>query len=372
MQAFAYEQYEQEVRTITADMAEKIHTAGKKTIAVVDFTDLQGNVTELGRFLAEEVSIALADTQKGFEVVDRSNLASILKEHKLAASGLIDPQTAKKLGQIAGVEALVTATLTPFGDSVRVSLKVLDTETAKMIGSSRGNITKNATIQELLAKGISAEGGAQPASGGSAGKASAAKSTNADSHLTSEAQKFIFELQGCELSGQSLECVVLIQNNGKDRDLIIQGASRLFDDQGSEYRVMNAEIADTNQQFSYPSQYIRKTLLYGVPVRANLIFHGISPQATRVSSLTLYCGTSDDVQFPVAFRNVSMDQKSIGAIDKNQISNGGAPGVNGGNPVVNGLKDEAGKILKDTAKGLLKGLIRKVVPVPIPTGPDGQ
>jgi len=48
-----------------------IEKDGKKKIAVVDFTDLDGSVTELGRFLAEEFSTAFAGTGKGFTVVDR-------------------------------------------------------------------------------------------------------------------------------------------------------------------------------------------------------------------------------------------------------------------------------------------------------------
>jgi len=49
--------YEEEIKDISANMAKDIADAGKKTIAVADFTDLQGNVTELGRFLAEEFSV---------------------------------------------------------------------------------------------------------------------------------------------------------------------------------------------------------------------------------------------------------------------------------------------------------------------------
>ena len=47
--------YEKEIKNLSAFMGGQITSAGKKTIAVVDFTDLQGNVTELGRFLAEEI-----------------------------------------------------------------------------------------------------------------------------------------------------------------------------------------------------------------------------------------------------------------------------------------------------------------------------
>lgn len=146
--------YEKEIKSISSTLAENIAKAGKRMIAVVDFTDLQGNVTELGRFLAEEFSVAFAAAGKGFEVVDRTHLKSILAEHKLSATGIIDPQTARKLGQIVGVDALITGTITPFGDSIRLSVKILDTATAKVIGASSGDIAKTKAIEELLARGI--------------------------------------------------------------------------------------------------------------------------------------------------------------------------------------------------------------------------
>ena len=146
--------YEEEIKDISANMAKKIADAGKKTIAVADFTDLQGNVTELGRFLAEEFSVALAGAGTGFEVVDRIHLKSIIMEHKLSATGMIDPTTARKLGKITGVQALITGTVTPFGDNVRITVKILDTETAKIIGASTANIAKTKAIEELLARGI--------------------------------------------------------------------------------------------------------------------------------------------------------------------------------------------------------------------------
>ena len=48
--------YEREIENISSLMLNSIAKSGKKAMAVVDFTDLQGNVNELGRFLAEELS----------------------------------------------------------------------------------------------------------------------------------------------------------------------------------------------------------------------------------------------------------------------------------------------------------------------------
>lgn len=135
-------------------LAERIAEVGKKRIAVVDFTDLQGNVTELGRFLAEEFSVAFAGAGKGLAIIDRGHLRAILAEHRLALTGIVDPETARKIGKIAGVQAIVTGSVTPFGDSIRVSFKILDSETAMIIAASSGNIARTAAISELLGRGI--------------------------------------------------------------------------------------------------------------------------------------------------------------------------------------------------------------------------
>ena len=139
---------------LSRSMAEKIAASGIKTVAVVDFTDLQGNVTESGKLLAEDFSAALVDSDKGFDIVDKSRLESILKANRLTASGITDPNTAKKLGKVAGVDAIVTGTIIPFGNIVRTSAKLLLTQTGKVICVCRGNIPKPKAIKELLAKRI--------------------------------------------------------------------------------------------------------------------------------------------------------------------------------------------------------------------------
>ncbi len=151
--------YEREIENLSTILANAINNSGKKNIAVVDFTDLQGNVNELGRFIAEELSGGLINASKGFDVIDRNHLKSLLAEHKLSMSGLVDPNAIKKLGKIAGAEILVTGSLTPFGDSIRVSCKAIDTVTAKVIGVAKGDIAKTATIADLLKLGIKTEGG---------------------------------------------------------------------------------------------------------------------------------------------------------------------------------------------------------------------
>jgi TolB-like protein len=146
---------DRQFQDLSAQLAQKISKSGKKSVAVVDFTDLQGNVTELGRYLAEELSVSLAQQANGFTVIDRTYLKAILRENKLDASGLIDPATATKLGQIAGVQGLITGTIVPLGDNVSLSIKVLDATTEAILAATITQIPRTEAINSLLRTGIS-------------------------------------------------------------------------------------------------------------------------------------------------------------------------------------------------------------------------
>lgn len=86
-------------------------------------------------------------------------------------SGLVDPDNAKKLGQIAGVDAIITGTITPFDKVSRVSIKVIATDTAKIIGAARGEITKTGAIEKLWEQDIPAFEGESPSEKPAARKA---------------------------------------------------------------------------------------------------------------------------------------------------------------------------------------------------------
>jgi len=270
--------YENEIKDLSSVMTVNIANAGKKTVAVVDFTDLQGNVTELGRFLAEEFSVALAGSGKGFEVVDRTHLKSIITEHKLSATGLIDPQTARKLGEIAGVEALITGTITPFGDSIRLSVKVLDTETAKMISASSGNIARTKAIEELLARGIDVSTATRE-------RPIAMRSAPPSAGKTVEAEGFIFRPVGCKRTGEKVVCTISFQNNeGEEKKLKVHGTrnpnSRLIDNLGNQYPATFIMIGGKKHDYSIWQRFSPQ-----LPVNVQFISEGVRSNATHITAV---------------------------------------------------------------------------------------
>jgi TolB-like protein len=146
--------YDTELASVSEALSAFVKKADRRKITVLDFTDLQGNVTEIGRFLAEELSVGLVERRNGFAIMDRANLKKILEEHKLTQDGLVDPENAKKLGQFAGVDAIVIGNVTVLQDAVALTAKIIATDTAEILGAARGRISKSSEIRELLDRSL--------------------------------------------------------------------------------------------------------------------------------------------------------------------------------------------------------------------------
>jgi TolB-like protein len=138
-----------ELSKLADNLAGQIEGQGKTKVTVLDFTDLQGGSSELGKYIAEQLTVDLVMDRKGFSVLDRANLKSILAEHKLTATGLIDPDTAKKLGQFAGVDAIILGTITPKDQNIALTAKIITTDTAEIIGATKASFKADSTVQHL-------------------------------------------------------------------------------------------------------------------------------------------------------------------------------------------------------------------------------
>ena len=123
---------------------------GKKpTLAVVEFSDLSGVVTNFGRLLSEELITKLFSTGN-YEVIERLLLNKIIAEHKLQFQGIVDPKSAKELGKILGVDAIVSGTIADLGKSFRVNARVISTETGQVLSVAAATIAKDEATRVLL------------------------------------------------------------------------------------------------------------------------------------------------------------------------------------------------------------------------------
>lgn len=137
------------IHNLASELAKGVRAARVKTVAVWDLSDLDGRTTKLGRYVAEELSVELAtDSGNSFAVMDRQHVHRVLTELNLLGDKPMDNKTSRQLRRLAGVDALVTGTITELGTGFRVTAKVLNTETATIVAA--GTCALGSDLRSLL------------------------------------------------------------------------------------------------------------------------------------------------------------------------------------------------------------------------------
>jgi curli biogenesis system outer membrane secretion channel CsgG len=154
-----------ELSNLTERLAAKIGPKDVKKVAVIDFNDLLGGSSELGKYIAEQMTVDFVMTNRSFSVLDRANLNRILAEHKLTAKGLIDPDNCKKLGMFAGVDAIILGTIIPKGENIVLTAKIITTETAEIVGADKAGFKTDDNVKQLMSQ--AATGGSSTSGGSS-------------------------------------------------------------------------------------------------------------------------------------------------------------------------------------------------------------
>jgi TolB-like protein len=105
-----------------------------KNIAVWDFTDMNKEVSVFGSYVSELFSI-YAENVDSIELMDRQNLKSVLKEHKLKSEGFIDKNTIMELGKFFEVEAVAVGSVIMADKNFQVLVKIIGTNSGKTIAA---------------------------------------------------------------------------------------------------------------------------------------------------------------------------------------------------------------------------------------------
>ncbi len=79
-----------------------------------------------GSFLTERLFAALGSAGPSIRLFERGRLDAVLKEQKLSASGLMSDSDAKRLGELAPIDYLLTGTFTRLESSVAVHGRLID------------------------------------------------------------------------------------------------------------------------------------------------------------------------------------------------------------------------------------------------------
>lgn len=139
---------EAQLDKLASEISGSIPHQQKKRIAVIEFSDVGGQVTNLGRFVAEELTTRLFSSGR-FHVVERQLIVRLLQEQHLSMSGLVDEKTAKHAGAVLGVDLIATGTMTDLGQKLRINARVIETETGAVFAVASADFVKNDQVTKL-------------------------------------------------------------------------------------------------------------------------------------------------------------------------------------------------------------------------------
>jgi TolB-like protein len=203
--AFGQGGLDQRISELSQQIAKEMTEYNKTTIAVIEFSDLQGNVTDFGRFLAEELITRLYQTKK-FKVIERHLLNKIIAEQKLSLTGIVDPTSAKQLGKILSVDAIVSGSITDLAQSLRINARLISTETGEIFAVASTEIFKDESVIKLLQTGVKSP---------TSDKKTASSQTTTEKKILRkvDAKNFTFELKNVQMTSTTVIIDLLITNN---------------------------------------------------------------------------------------------------------------------------------------------------------------
>jgi TolB-like protein len=116
------------------DKKQRVHP-----LAIFAFEERGSDVKGMGSQVSDLLFANLV-ANPDLYLVERQELNKILDEQELNLSGVVNPDTATKVGQLTGAKILVTGSVFQVGNKLYLVAKVIGTETSKVLGASvKGN-----------------------------------------------------------------------------------------------------------------------------------------------------------------------------------------------------------------------------------------
>jgi TolB-like protein len=275
-----------------------------KRLVVGQFTYNQG-FNQLTKTVQEKLVTAFA--AKGMQVVERDKLERVLQEQQLGYSGLVNVESAKKIGALLGAEGMILGTVNDMGNDISLNGRMVDIGNGDTLSAGEVNLVKTPLVVQLLQAQIEenspATSKATPAASNTTPGVSAQKDKKQGMQ---EVEGIEFAINGCKKSGSTVTCDYTLTNKEDDVAVICYASgsngSELYDDLGNQYGGGIIKLANCESTGA-----CERTLISGVPTHAALIVRAVSLEATSVPKTSIGCIKGSGQRFTVIFRNIKLN-----------------------------------------------------------------
>jgi hypothetical protein len=355
----------QDLTKLATHLSAKIQAAKRSRVTVVDFLDLDKKTTKLGKLLAFKLQAALSEPERGLEVVDQSQFAQLMDQMEKLSEGLIDPATGQQLGKMAGTEVLIVGTVMISESSIKLDVRAIDLQTAKMIAAGSDNLFRVGGLLDRLAREAEGDLSETVTAKENQDQPKSAAPVAKSPVRTRRDQGVIFALDGCSLSGDALTCSVTVTSD-RDRTIAISFESRSWNTAGAAYEPDEVAIANSRSQDSCAV----KEVLKNVPTNVSMIFPTFGGEESMVERLRLYWIEYRyclNTMRPIDFEKIALSEEDD--FSASQIAGHSGSGKSGGKTTAPGKKSGGllqrvtGKVMEtlaDTAEKVIDKQAKKL------------
>jgi curli biogenesis system outer membrane secretion channel CsgG len=160
-------------KDLKTDSSVSEYKGPKLRVGVVNFQNKTASkVQGIGEAAADILGTILQKTER-FIVIPQQDMESILSQQRLGASGAINPETAAKMGEIMGLNAIVTGAISAYSEAeeatkfivggrrtniarVTVDYRIVDTTTGVQILADSGAGIYEKAVMKILGAGTEA------------------------------------------------------------------------------------------------------------------------------------------------------------------------------------------------------------------------
>jgi hypothetical protein len=216
---------------------------------------------------------------------------------------VIDPTSAKRLGRLLGVDAIVSGSISDFGKSLRINARLISTETGEIFAVASSEVIKDEAVTRLLGSDGQKPDERKPAS-------ETSSQVKKPFQAVAKARTFSFELKECKLAGATVICSLSITNNSpSDQPLAYyrlapERVSKMIDSEGNQANPTEGQIGNMRGDYTH--------MVSNVPTKATISFEGISSEAVSLKLVSAWFSTLRDGfivdSFKVEFRDVPLAQ----------------------------------------------------------------
>jgi len=140
--------FEQAIQEISDYIYQRV-PAGSKVL----FLNIQSNSVRQSEYIIQELT-SIAVNEKHLGVVNRNEIAEILQEQSFQISGNVADAEAVRIGQMSSASSIITGSIwSASGNIYRLSIRMLDVQTAGVLGIVNKNIEIGETTVALMGMG---------------------------------------------------------------------------------------------------------------------------------------------------------------------------------------------------------------------------